>query len=306
MAALRRAQRTGMKLVVVPLAGCHGSRSHSSRLTLLGRFTLWPAFRIAMSQERGRAVSVIGIIQARMGSQRLAGKILAPVAGRAMLELIAHRLRSSRVEQWWLATSQHATDDVTEAWGHALGLQVFRGEVENVLSRFTAIIAEHKPEWIVRVTADNPFVSGEAVDLLLDARDSVGKDLPLIEFAGDEHGARQLPLGFGIQVANAQAVLESERNIPDTQPHHRAHVLSWLSDRCEPKVCPLPGDWPARPDWRWTVDTFEDLTMARSAFSLFADRAVAIRYPEMVALLDAHPEITALNADVVQKPIREG
>ncbi len=251
-------------------------------------------------------MSVIGIIQARMGSSRLPGKILAPIGGRPMLEVIATRLRASRISRWWLATSDRPEDDVTEAWGHSLGLRVYRGDEHDVLSRFTAILREERPEWFVRVTGDNPFVSGQAVDRLLDARDAEGKDLPLIEFVGDANGARSLPLGFGLQLANAAAVIESEAAIPQAEEHHRAHVVSWLAKQCEPKVCPIPEAWPARPDWRFTVDTFEDLAMARSAFALFGPRALCITYPEMVALLDRRPEIVAINAEIEQKPVEAG
>ncbi len=251
-------------------------------------------------------MSVIGIIQARMGSSRLPGKILAPVAGRPMLEVITQRLRASRVSQWWLATSDHPSDDVTEAWGHSLGLRVYRGDQDDVLSRFTAILREQRPEWMVRVTGDNPFVSGEAVDLLLAARDEAGKGLSVIEFAGDAHGRRVLPLGFGLQLARAEAVIESEAEIPADQPHHRAHVLSWLARGCDPKVCPVPADWPARPSWRFTVDTFDDLAMARSAFSAFGARALCISYPEMVHALDPHPEIIEMNTGVEQKALEAG
>ncbi|MDP6980056.1 MAG: NTP transferase domain-containing protein [Myxococcota bacterium] len=251
-------------------------------------------------------MSVIGIIQARMGSSRLPGKILAPIVGRPMLEVIAQRLRASRVSQWWLATSDQPSDDVTEAWGHSLGLRVYRGDQDDVLSRFTAILREERPEWMVRVTGDNPFVSGEAVDLLLDARDEAGKELPLIEFAGDPKDRRTLPLGFGPQLARADAVLESEAEIPAQEAHHRAHVVSWLARDCDPKVCPVPGDWPARPGWRFTVDTSRDLAMARSAFALFGPRALCISYPEMVRALDPHPEIIEMNAGVEQKALEAG
>lgn len=255
-------------------------------------------------------MATIGIIQARLGSTRLPSKILAPLAGRPMLELIAHRLRPSRVREWWLATTSDPADDITEAWGHSLGLRVFRGDDENVLSRFTAIIRERDPEWIVRVTCDNPFVSGEAVDLLLDARAELGGDHPLIEFAHDPEGSRRLPLGFAPQLARADAVLATESEIPEDQPHHRSHVLSWLAASCSAKCCPVPQHWPERPGWRWTVDTFLDLAMARSAFELFESAAgtsaIAIRYPEMVALLDQAPEIVAENIDVEQKQLVEG
>ncbi|MFT5443438.1 MAG: spore coat polysaccharide biosynthesis protein SpsF [Myxococcota bacterium] len=251
-------------------------------------------------------MSVIGIIQARLGSTRLPGKILAPIAGRPMLELITHRLARSRVQEWWLATTDDPQDDITAAWGHTLGLRVYRGDTDNVLSRFTAIIREREPDWIVRATADNPFLSAEAVDHLLDAREEVGKNLPLIEFSGDENGVRQLPLGFGLQLARADAVVKSESEIAPSEAHHRAHVLSWLARHTEPKCCPIPNGWAARPQWRWTVDTHEDLAMARNAFAVFGRRAVDIGYREMVAQLDGYPDITAINRDVVQKTLAEG
>ncbi|MCP4039632.1 MAG: NTP transferase domain-containing protein, partial [bacterium] len=116
-------------------------------------------------------MAVIGIIQARLGSSRLAGKILAPIAGRPMLELITHRLRNSRIQEWWLATSSDPADDVTEAWGFELGLRVFRGDDDDVLSRFLAIGREAGAEWILRVTADGPFLDAKLINVLLDARD---------------------------------------------------------------------------------------------------------------------------------------
>lgn len=105
-------------------------------------------------------------------------------------------------------------------------MRVSRGDTDNVLSRFTAIIREREPDWIVRATADNPFLSAEVVNHLLDARDEVGKSLPLTEFSGDDNGVRQLPLGFGLQLARADAVVKSEAEIPPSAAHHRAHVLS--------------------------------------------------------------------------------
>ena len=103
--------------------------------------------------ERADLATTIGIIQARMGSDRLPGKILAPLSGRPVLGLIADRLRNARVDEWWLATSDHPADDVTEAWGFELGLRVFRGHPTEVLSRLVAIGEETGADWLVRATA---------------------------------------------------------------------------------------------------------------------------------------------------------
>ena len=71
-----------------------------------------------------------------MGSERLPGKILAPLEGRSILSLLVDRLRAARVNEWWLATSDDSADDVTEAWGFELGLRVFRGHPTEVLSSY--------------------------------------------------------------------------------------------------------------------------------------------------------------------------
>jgi spore coat polysaccharide biosynthesis protein SpsF len=100
----------------------------------------------------------VAIIQARMRSERLPGKILSPLCGRPLLALLATRTARARVDEWWLATSSDPADDVTEAWGFELGLRVYRGHATDVLSRFLAVADETGADWLFRLTADNPFV----------------------------------------------------------------------------------------------------------------------------------------------------
>lgn len=266
----------------------------------------------------------IGIIQARMGSERLPGKILAPLAGRPMLAQLTARIRPARVDEWWLATTSEPADDATEAWGFELGLRVFRGETKNVLSRFLAIGRETDAEWVVRVTADNPFHDAAVIDTLIDARDAseTAKEADLLqlrggvqveslsESEGPEHLlSPRLPIGYGVEMVRRTALERASEEIPEDQFHHRVHVTSWLSSgagKAPVHHVPTPTDWPDRPDWRWTVDTYEDLAMARSAFRAFGLEAASIDYPQMVAQLDAHPEICGMNEHIVQKQLEEG
>jgi spore coat polysaccharide biosynthesis protein SpsF (cytidylyltransferase family) len=179
------------------------------------------------------------------------------------------------------------------------------------LSRFLAIGAEAEADWVVRVTADNPFLDANLINLLLDGRD------------GNEEAKRadairirsRLPLGYGAELVRLSALERAATEIPSDQFHHRVHVTSWLSTggRAPGQSKPIrrldlstPDDWPDRPDWRWTVDTYEDLAMARSAFRVFGLAAANIDYPAMVALLDRHPEISSMNQHINQKELEEG
>ena len=187
-------------------------------------------------------------------------------------------------------------DDVTEAWGFELGLRVFRGHATDVLSRFTTIAAETGADWLVRVKADNPFLDERCVDLLVDARDSseCSKQSDLLLLHGgllvegeDGHKpAPRLPVGYGVELLRSDALAVAAREIPENEPHHRVHVTSWLAANAKNHAVPTPLDWPDRPDWRWTIDTYKDLAMARSAFRLFGEDALTIDYPSMVERLE--------------------
>jgi spore coat polysaccharide biosynthesis protein SpsF len=241
---------------------------------------------------------VIAVLQARMESTRLRGKIVAPVARWPLLTLIIERLKGAPLDGIWLATSTSAADDVTEAWGRSAGLDVFRGSEDDVLSRFAAIVADRDPGWVVRLTADDPFVDAGVVGILVDDALRAPTSVALLS----DWASRRTPLGYVPQIARRDAILEAHRDAP-VGSHHRAHVLTWLMEKGAGRDVQLPAQWPSRPQWRWTVDTATDLAMADAAFRLLGDRATTTQYEEMVALLDAHPDIAAMNAGVTQKPV---
>lgn len=235
-----------------------------------------------------------------MGSTRLPGKVLAPVAGRPVLDWIVRRVRSAAVDGWWLATTTRSDDDVTAAWGEALGLEVLRGDPDDVLSRFVAIAQEAGPEWFVRLTGDNPFVDAAIVDHLVEAM----REAP----SSVEHlvprEPRTLPLGYAPEVVRADALLAVAAL--DLPSHHRAHVTSAVREKGASAFWTPPAAWPSRPNWRWTIDTPDDLAMADAAFRAFGPAAGTIGYPAMVERLDALPAVTSRNARVVQREVTEG
>ena len=171
----------------------------------------------------------IGVIQARMGSQRLPGKIIAPLGGRPLLAQLMARIGPARVDEWWLATSSDPADDVTEAWGFELGLRVFRGKRRDVLSRFLAIGSEARAEWILRVTADNPFLDAKLINVLLDARDATeeSKHADVIRLRGAI--ASSTPVASELETSRYRA----NRSLvsPSTEPDQRPSSLAPSTSR---------------------------------------------------------------------------
>ncbi|MEZ4483752.1 MAG: NTP transferase domain-containing protein [Syntrophotaleaceae bacterium] len=111
---------------------------------------------------------VAAIIQARMGSTRLPGKVLLPLAGRPVLWHIIHRLRQCRtLDRIAVTTSDRPDDDVLVAWCETEGVPVFRGPEDNVLQRFAIAAESLDPEVILRVTGDAPLIDPTVIDLLV-------------------------------------------------------------------------------------------------------------------------------------------
>lgn len=245
----------------------------------------------------------IGIIQARMSSSRLPGKILAPLRGLPLLQVLLERIRGAGIDQWWLATSVDPTDDLTAAWGEALGLRVLRGELDNVLSRFLAVLRQAESDWFLRVTADDPFVDAGIIDLLVQRAAGVPDSVAVV---GEDPAHRALPLGYVPQLARSQALLAQEQTILAAEPHHQIHVLSWFYQQGAVAWLPHPEGWARRPHWRWTVDTAADYEMARRAFEALGDGWAGAHYQDWVRLLDGRPELTGLNQAVQQKTLEEG
>src|SRR5262249_25628955 len=113
--------------------------------------------------------SVLAVVQARVGSTRLPGKALLPIAGRPMVAHVVERIGAARgVDVVVLATTVNHEDDALETLARAAGVACVRGSVEDVLDRFRAVVNAHPAEVVVRVTADCPLLDPEISARVLD------------------------------------------------------------------------------------------------------------------------------------------
>lgn len=244
---------------------------------------------------------VVAIVQARMGSERLPGKVLAEIAGAPMLARVVERARRiASVDDVAVATSDQAMDDPIAALGEAMGWPLVRGEAHDVLARFCQAASELEADVIVRLTGDcpllDPSISEATIRLFQEAR-------PPLDFAANrlpDH--RTFPIGLDTEVCSRAALERACRDAD--QPHQREHVMPYLYD--EPgrfRIALLDSERDLG-KLRWTVDTPEDLAFVRAVYAAFAPRT-DFHWGQVLELLDEQPALRQINANVQHRALND-
>ena len=237
------------------------------------------------------------VIQARTGSTRLPGKVLADLGGHPVLEWVVRAARAAtRVEEVIVATSTLAGDDAVAELADSLGVPVVRGSEDDVLSRFIAALDAHPADAVIRLTADCPLLDPTLIDAVAGAWAAA----PSHDYVSTVL-VRSLPRGLDVELVTAQALRAVDRMATG---HDRVHVTSGVY--ADPTAYRLLGlcVTPAADDLRVTLDTPEDLVLLRALVAELPDAPPAWR--EVVAALRARPDLVAINAAVQQKPLEAG
>lgn len=195
------------------------------------------------------------IIQARTGSTRLPGKVLKTIHDRTLLDHIIDRLRGMKQDATVvIATSTLTGDDAIEEFCKKKGVICFRGDEQNVLSRYFLCATEQHFDNIVRMTADNPFPDIDEIDNLIAYHIAEGNDFT--------ESFSQLPIGVGAEIFSFACL--SDDMDKASMPHHFEHVDEYvLENMADYKTGTLsvPAE-KNQPDVRLTVDTKEDYEKA--------------------------------------------
>ena len=239
----------------------------------------------------------VAIIQARMGSSRLPGKVLLDIAGEPMLaRVVARARRAQAVDEVLVATTGDPADDPIAAFCQERGIACFRGSVFDVLDRFYGAAKAVQADVIVRITADCPVIDPEVIDRVVESFHAEGADFACNRLPPPAH--RTYPIGLDTEVCAFSGLERAWKEA--TLPFEREHVMPYFYD--EPgrfKVVVVDHD----PDYgalRWTVDTAEDLTLLREIFARFDGRD-DFSWREVLALVEREPELARINAGVRHK-----
>lgn len=195
------------------------------------------------------------IIQARMGSARLPGKVLREIGKKTLLEHILFRL--TYLKKGFtivIATSVNPLDDTVQAFCEQKNVKCYRGSEENVLSRYYECAKIYDFENIMRLTADNPFVDIEELERLIKSHIDTNADY--------SHSFTQLPVGTGAEIFTFKALEKSWQK--GTKPNHLEHVNEYIWENPSIFKINILGVKPTKqfPNIRLTVDTLEDYKRA--------------------------------------------
>lgn len=241
-------------------------------------------------------MTVAAVIQARMTSTRLPGKVLLRAAGREMLAHQIDRVRRARsVESICVATTSNAEDDPVAALAEREGVAVFRGSEHDVLDRFVKAAGHVGADVAVRLTGDCPLTDPALIDAVVDAFRSAD---PPVDYASNSF-PRTWPIGLDVEVASMQALRAAAAEADD--PYDREHVMPFLyrqPERFRTAACRAPEDLSGH---RWTLDEPSDHALIRRILEALLPDKPAFGWRDVIALLAAHPQWRSLNAGVAQK-----
>lgn len=241
---------------------------------------------------------VVAVIQARMGSTRLPGKVLRPIAGKPLLWHIVHRLKRSQfIEQIAIATSTHPRDDAIVEFGRENDVIVVRGPEDDVLARFARAAEILDADIIVRVSADAPFVDAGFIDHLVASLMEQNGDYVLLEdgaITGHE----------GVDPFSRRGLDKLMMDASD-DPVAREHVTGYF--KLHPdfvRIARAPAYPPlARAGGRLTIDTPDDLAFVEAVHERMAAKAGEASLADLLLLLEREPGLRAVNAHVRQKTL---
>lgn len=232
------------------------------------------------------------ILQARMSSSRLPGKVLADLAGAPMILRQIERLRRARrLDQIVVATSDRPDDDSLVEVLTAAGTPVFRGSLDDVLSRFIgAIDAFGAPAQIVRLTADCPLADPQVIDATLERHAASGAD-----YTSNTGDHPTFPKGLDVEVFTAAALRAAAAETTD--PYDREHVTPFIYRRPDRFRIDHHSQTAQEGEVRWTVDRPDDLAFVRAVYEGLYSADPTFTSDDVRAFVRSRPDLCSLGGD---------
>jgi spore coat polysaccharide biosynthesis protein SpsF len=228
------------------------------------------------------------IVQARLGSSRLPGKIIQQLGDHTVLEEVLGRCaRISGVDLVVCAVPDEPQSDMLEQLARASGADVYRGSEQDVLLRYLEAARKVAADFVMRVTSDCPLIDPEICSAVLKLREAESADY------ASNNLPRTFPHGLDCEIFSTSVLALAEATT--REPHDREHVTPWLRRAHGIKRANLSAENTDHVDERWTLDYPEDLQFLQATFSAMPRNASGCM-ADVLAVLDANPALRAINA----------
>jgi spore coat polysaccharide biosynthesis protein SpsF len=236
-------------------------------------------------------VTSLAILQARVSSSRLPGKVLLPILGEPMLFRQIERIRRARnIDQLVVATSTDASDDVLAAACAARGIACFRGSLDDVLDRFYQAAVSFQPDTVVRLTGDCPLADPELIDRVIELHGQGGYDF--VSNAIEP----TFPDGLDAAVFRFELLEQAWREAK--LPSEREHVTLFMRHHPERyKIASFKGPQD-RSHMRWTVDEATDFAFVSAIYQRLYPAKPDFSSADIYRLLEDEPDLLRINSGI--------
>lgn len=235
------------------------------------------------------------IIQARMGSTRLPGKVMKTLADKTVLAHVIERVQAfQNVQEIVVATTLEGKDDSIVEEAKRLGIMVYRGSESDVLSRYYEAALKAQAETVVRITSDCPLIDPEVSSLVIEEY-FVNQECDYVSNTQE----RTYPRGLDTEVFSFASLATAQREA--IQPHDREHVTPYIYNNPKFFSCRSVRNQGSIPEYRWTLDTPEDWELICRVYSALYQPGRLFSWREAATLMQENPEWISINSNIQQK-----
>jgi spore coat polysaccharide biosynthesis protein SpsF len=239
------------------------------------------------------------IIQARMGSTRLSGKVMREIKGKTVLQHVIERVQQSAlVDDIIIATTIHERDNIIEREALNCGVKVYRGSEDDVLSRYYYAAKENAIDLVIRITSDcpliDPFVINEVINSYMTG------NYEIVSNAGSDLSKRTFPRGLDVEVFSFDSLEKAFKNAQEK--YQREHVTPYIYENSD-KAFYFKNDIDYS-KYRWTLDTEEDFELISKIYDRLYNGEHNFYLKEIIKMFNREPDLYQINAHIEQKKLK--
>lgn len=244
---------------------------------------------------------ITAIIQARMGSTRLPGKVLMDIGGKTVLHHVVDRVsRCKNIDDIIIATTTLDKDDLIVKECEKIGCKYFRGSEDNVLDRYYEAATNNNSQIIIRITSDCPLIDGEVVDEMVEFYKN--NNYEMVTNASPNPKERTYPRGLDTEIFSYKLLKEAKENA--NQSYQLEHVTPYIYENTTNIFYYKNNINYSK--YRFTLDTPEDLELIKEIYKNLYLGENNFYLKDVIELMEKNPDLYFINNNIKQKHIKEG